>query len=78
MMLVKLEAEYGKTNRARNSPQMRNGYSSHQFVFGENPNLPNIMNDNLQALDGTNSSEIFAKHLNAVHAARKILTRNKV
>ena len=58
MMLVKLEAEHGKThsqtllswaNMARNSLQMWNGYSSHQLVFGENPNPPNIMNDNLPA-----------------------------
>ena len=80
MMLVKLEADYGKlnsqtlllwANMARNSLQMWNGYSSHQLVFGENPNLPNIMNNNLPALQGTTSSEVFAKHLNALHAARK-------
>ena len=57
---------------ARNSLQMLNGYSSHQLVFGENPNMPNIINDNLPALEGTTSSEVFAKHLNALHAARKI------
>ena len=58
MMLVKLEADYGKinsqtllswANMARNSLQMWNGYSSHQLVFGENPNLPNIMNNKLPA-----------------------------
>ena len=80
MMLVKLEADYGKinsqtllswANMARNSLQMWNGYSSHQLVFGENPNLPNIMNNKLPALQGTTSSEVFAEHLNALHAARK-------
>ena len=85
-MLTKLEAEYGKTNSktllswanmARNSLQMWNGYSSHQLVFGENPNLPNIMNDNLPALEGSTSSEVFAKHLNALHAARKILIQTE-
>ena len=40
-------------------------------MFGENPNLPNIMNNNLPALQGTTSSEVFAEHLNALHAARK-------
>ena len=30
------------------------------------------MNDNLPALEGTTSSEVFAKHLNALRAARKI------
>ena len=80
MMLVKLEADFGEinsqtllswANMARNSLQMWNGYSSHQLVFGENPNLPNIMNNNLPALQGTTSSEVFAQHLNALHAARK-------
>ena len=86
MMLVKLEAEYGKinpqtllswANMARNSLQMWNGYSSHQLVFGENPNLPNIMSDNLPALEGSTSSEIFAKHLNALHAARKLFIQSE-
>ena len=86
MMLVKLEAEHGKThsqtllswaNMARNSLQMWNGYSSYQLVFGENPNLPNIMNDNLPALEGTTSSEVFVKHLNALHTARKIFIQTE-
>lgn len=86
MMLVKLEADYGKVNSqtllswanmARNSLQMWNGYSSHQLVFGENPNLPNIMNDTLPALEGTTSSEIFAQHLNALHAARKVFIQTE-
>ena len=29
------------------------------------------MNNNLPALQGTTSSEVFAQHLNALHAARK-------
>ena len=79
-MLVKLKADYGKinsqtllswANMARNLLQMWNGYSSHQLVFGENPNLPNIMNNKLPALQGTTSIEVFAEHLNALHAARK-------
>ena len=56
---------------SRNSLQMWNGYSSHQLVFGENPNLPTIMNSTLPALEGTTSSEFFAPHLNALHGARK-------
>ena len=78
--VLKLEADFGKinsqtllswANMARNSLQMWNGYSSHQLVFGENPNLPNIMNNKLPALQGTTSSEVFAQHLNALHAAHK-------
>lgn len=80
MMLTKLEAE-NKTvelptllswaNMARNSLQMWNGYSSHQLVFGRNPNLPNIINAELPSLEGSTTSETFAKHLNALHETRK-------
>ena len=35
------------------------------------------MNDNLPALEGTTSSEVFAKHLNALHAARKIFIQTE-
>ena len=80
MMLVKLAADYGKVNSrtllswanmARNSLQMWNGYSRHQLVFRENPNLPNIMSNTLPALERTTSSDFFAQHLNALHGARK-------
>ena len=79
-MLTKLEEEYGRkncatllcwANMAKNSLQMWNGFSSHQLVFGTNPNLPNITKDKLPALIWSTSSEIFAKHLNALHSARK-------
>ena len=78
MMLAKLEADYRKknsqtlltwANMASNSLQMWNGYSSHQLVFGQNPNLPNIMSDTLPALQGSTSSKVFAQHLNDLHAA---------
>ena len=79
-MLAKLEADYGKVNSqtllcwanmARNSLQMWNGFSSQQLVFGQNPNLPNIMEENLSALEVTTSSEVFEKHLNTLHDTRK-------
>ena len=50
---------------------MRHGFSSYQLVFGQNPNLPNVMTENVPALHRTTSSEIFASHLNALHSARK-------
>ena len=80
VMLLKLEEENSKTdsqtllgwaNMARNSLQMWNGYSSHQLVFGQNPSVPGVMTDKLPALEGTTTSEVFAKHLNALHEARK-------
>ena len=83
MMLLKLEADYGKmnsqtllswANMARNSLQMWNGYSSHQL---EDPNLPNIMQDTLPALEGTTRSEVFSQHLNALHATRKAFIQSE-
>ena len=61
----------GWANMAKNRMQMVYGYSSNQLVFGTNPNLPNIMSEGLPAMEGKTSSEIFATHLNALHAARK-------
>ncbi|CAC5415686.1 unnamed protein product [Mytilus coruscus] len=75
-MLMKLEADYRQVNdqsllcwanMARNALQMWNGFSSHQLVFGLNPNLPNILKDTLPALEGRTSSEEFAKHLKILH-----------
>lgn len=80
MIFTKLEAEYsgidretllGWANMAHNCLQMWNGFSSHQLVFGKNPKLPEILTDQLPALDSTTSSEKFASHLNALHAPRR-------
>ena len=61
----------GWANMAKNSMQMVYGFSSNQLVFGTNPNLPNIMNGGLPALEGRTSSETLAEHLNVLHSARK-------
>ena len=80
MILLKLEATYPDSevdvllawaNMARNSLQMYNGFSSHQLVFGVSPNLPNILHDELPAMTETTGSEVFAKHLNLLHASRE-------
>ena len=80
MMLLKLTEEnqstdsqtlLGWANMARNALQMWNGFSSHQLVFGQNPNLPGIMTDGLPALIGATSSKVFADHLNALHKSRR-------
>ena len=89
MMLVKLEAEYGKvnsetllcwTNMAIHSLQMWNGFSSHQLVLGLNSKLPGVMTDTVPALDGSTRSEIFAKHLNLLymHRVRHLLKLSQV
>ena len=80
MMLSKLTEEnqstdsqtlLGWANMARNALQMWNRFSSHQLVFGQNPNLPGIMTDGLPALIGATSSKVFADHLNALHESRR-------
>jgi hypothetical protein len=80
MMLTKLEHDYCDVseqsllcwaNMARNVLQMWSGFSSHQFVFGWNPNIPNIMTDKLPALEGCTMSETFTKHLNLLHSTRR-------
>ena len=58
-------------NMARNSMQMWSGFSSHQLVFGVNPNLPNIMNSNLAGMEDSSISRSFADHLNFLQQARK-------
>ena len=59
---------------AKNSLHSAHGYSSHQLVHGENPNLPSVLVDKPPALEGTTASENIAKHINALHAARKAFT----
>lgn len=68
---VELETLLAWANMARNSLQMWNGFSSHQLVFGTNPNLPNVVQAELPALEGTTTSEAFAKHLNTLYETRK-------
>ena len=53
------------------------GYSPNQIVFGCNPNLPSCLNDKPHALEGTTSSEVAVKTLNALHAACKAFIENE-
>ncbi|CAC5372032.1 unnamed protein product [Mytilus coruscus] len=80
IMLIKLKAENKNVESitllswaymARNSLQIWNGFSSHQIMFGKNPSLPNFMQAQLPALEGTTSNDAFAKHLNILHETRK-------
>lgn len=79
-ILFKLTQDFPKTPinvllkwacMAKNSLQMWSGYSSHQLVFGKNPNLPNFQVSSISSLEECTSSEAFAQHLNALHAARQ-------
>ena len=64
-------------NNARNCLQMNKGFSPHQLVIGQNPNLPNIITAAPPALDGMTSSEVLARHLNALHSARKAFIQSE-
>ena len=64
-MLLKLHEEYPSSllkvllcwaNVVRNALQMWHGFSSYQLVFGKNPNLPNIMTEELPVLEGATSA----------------------
>jgi hypothetical protein len=56
---------------------MWHGLSSYQLVFGKNPNSPNIITDKPPALQGTTTSEVLAKHLNALHASRRAFIQSE-
>ena len=62
---------------AKNSLQMVYGYSPNQLVFGSNPKLPNIVTDGPPAWEIGRMSEAMAKHLGALHAARKAFIKSE-
>ena len=85
-ILLKLRSQYpsvdlnillGWANMAKNSLHSHHGFSSHQLVFGVNPNLPNILTANPPALKGKTMSQVFAKHLNALHSAREAFIKSE-
>ena len=87
MILAKLVAQYPKTPlnillkwavMSKNSLQNWSGFSSHQLVFGVNPNLPNVMTAGPAALeDGSTYSESYAKLVAALHTARTEFIRSE-
>ena len=66
------------TVNAKNSLQMWSGYSSYQLVFGQNPNIPGVMIDKPPALEGSSTSETFAKHVNTLCAASRHLSKQSL
>ncbi|XP_072169476.1 uncharacterized protein [Diadema setosum] len=60
---------------AKNCLQNQSGFSPIQLVLGTNPNLPSVLNNCPPALGKV--SEAVAKHLNALHAARRAYTRSE-
>uniref|UniRef100_A0A669DDN2 Integrase catalytic domain-containing protein n=1 Tax=Oreochromis niloticus TaxID=8128 RepID=A0A669DDN2_ORENI len=59
---------------AKNSMLNVHGYSPHQLVFGQNPNLPSVLMDKPPVLEGTTVSARVAEHISALHASRKAFT----
>lgn len=66
-----IETKLAWAGMAKNSLQMTYGYSPNQLVFGQNPRLPNIISDGPPSWEEATTSEMVAKHLNVLHAARK-------
>ena len=54
---------------ARNCLSNFTGFSPNQMVFGSNPCLPNVMKDDLPALE-VSDVDIVRRNLNAIHVAR--------
>ena len=59
---------------AKNGFPMHGGYSSHQLVYGKDPNMPNILYDKLPAMNGVPTSESVAAHISALHKSRIAFT----
>lgn len=66
-----LETALAWAVNAKNAMLNHNGFSPYQLIFGQNPNLPSVMTNKLPALESHTTSEKVAKHLNALHAARR-------
>ena len=74
---VDINVLLGWANMAKNSLHTHHGFSSHQLVFGTNPNLPNLLTANPPALEGETMSKIFAEHLNTLHSAREAFIKSE-
>ena len=57
---------------------MWNGFSPYQLIFGQNPNIPNVMTDKPPVLHGTTISQVVSKHLNALHTARQAESSERI
>ena len=59
---------------AKNTLVNVHGFSPYQLLYGRNPNLPNIINDKLPALEGSTTSQVVAHNIKALYSARKAFT----
>ena len=74
---ISLEMALAWAVNAKNSLHNVYGFSPSQLVFGRNPNLPSVLNDKIPALNGTTQSEEVARHLNAMHGARRAFVESE-
>ena len=59
---------------AKNSMVNTHGISPYQLVFGNNPNFPSTLTDELPALEGITRSKTVGEHVASLHATRKAFT----
>ena len=67
----KLETAVAWAVSAKNSLSGHNGYSPNMIVFGRNPNYPNVLTNNLPALEDEPSSLTVSENMKAMFAARE-------
>jgi len=67
---LKLNIALAHAINAKNSLQNHNGFAPIQLVTGALPNLPNVLNSELPALEPPTSPEL-ENHLSAMHSARR-------
>ena len=60
---------------ARNALSNNSGFSPNQLVFGMNPHLPSVFENQPPALEPINSSDVVRRNLNALHSAREEFVR---
>ena len=65
------------TVQAKNSLYNFHGFSPFVLVFGANPKIPSNIDCELPALENVTTSEILAKNLNAMHAARQAFIKSE-
>ena len=56
---------------AKNSMHNNSGYSPYQIVFGKNPVIPTVLNNQPPALCGRSFEDLVTKHLSTLHESRK-------
>ncbi|MEL6943456.1 MAG: transposase family protein, partial [Bacteroidota bacterium] len=56
---------------ARNALANFSGFSPNQMVFGKNPALPNVFDNEIPAMNPVESSDTVRENLNAMHSARE-------